>query len=360
MEHMSEKEKIKTRDMLKLAAYRENLRKHPELRCLFLELTDRCNLKCRHCGSSCMTQNTQYANAGELVRLFREMPADLIDDGFMVCLTGGEPLLHPEFARIANAINDRDIPWGMTTNAVLIDLPTAFHLKELKMGSISVSIDGLMEHHEWLRRVPGCFEKAIDGIKHLHKAGHRVQVTTVVGKHNLSGLEDLYSYLQELGVESWRVINIDPIGRATDEMNVPALDRAEIKQLLAFIRRKRYDSGNRMDVRYGCAHYLSFDLEREVRDNYFMCKSGMQVASILVNGDIYGCLDVERRPELVQGNIATDRFCDVWKNGFRAYRTDRTQTCKQCSTCRERQFCAGDSMHTWDFQNNRPKICLVS
>ena len=128
--------------------------------------------------------------------------------------------------------------------------------------------------------------------------------------------------------------------------------------MFEFIRNKRYDCYVSMDVTYGCSHYLTVEWEREVRDYYFLCGSGIYVAGILCNGDIYSCLDIERRPELVQGNIKTDDFVDVWENRFLPFRKDRTQTCRVCRECEDREFCAADSMHTWNFDEMEPGLCM--
>ena len=128
---------------------------------------------------------------------------------------------------------------------------------------------------------------------------------------------------------------------------------------MEFIRKKRfYPQAEKQDVCYGCSHYLSVEYEREVRDYYFICGSGIYVASILCNGDIYSCLDIERKPELVQGNIAKDRFSRVWFEKFQESRQDRTLQCEMCMQCEEREFCVGDSTHTWDFEKKCPKVCL--
>ncbi len=358
-ESMLMKHEIKSKNMHDLAKYTAHLQKHPDLRYLFFELTDSCNLMCRHCGSKCEPRNDHYADTNALLKLIDQIKEDFPNPGFMICLTGGEPLLHPDFSVIAKAINEIDIPWGITTNATLIDVKTAEKLRGLKMCSISVSLDGLKESHEWLRRVTGCFEKTIQGIRNLKDAGHSVQVTTVVSRKNYHELEEVYDLMKSLKVDSWRVVNMDPIGRASEEMADMELSVPEIGKLLRFIRKKRYDMQNKMDVCYGCAHYLSFDYEHEVRDYYFNCESGTTVASILVNGDIYGCLDIERRQELVQGNINDDRFYYVWMTKFKEYRIDRSRLCQTCQNCDEREFCRGDSMHTWDFDSNKPKVCML-
>ncbi len=351
------KKKIKERDMHELAKYRRFLYNHPRLRCLFIELTDRCNLLCRHCGSECDPTRSHYIDTGLITKAIWEIAEDLGNDSYMICITGGEPLLHPDFEDIVNTINWCDIPWGMTTNATLIDREMASKLKKLKMGSISISLDGLKEEHEWLRRVPGSFDKTVEGIKNLQSVGIEVQVTTVIHKRNLEKKEEMYEFMRYLGIRSWRVVNVDPIGRAEldDEL---FLSRDEIIKLNEFIREKRFNPDNPMDVCYGCSHYLSYEYERETRDFYFQCGAGTTIASILHNGDIYGCLDIERRPELIQGNIRKDRFLDVWYNQFEQYRQDRSELCAECRTCQEKEYCGGDSMHTWDFDKGEPKLCL--
>lgn len=356
-DRLSRKRQIKSKNMHDLARYRKLLFQRPRLRCLFFELTDQCNLNCRHCGSECDPTRSRYIDTEVLLQALEGIFEDMGQEQFMICLTGGEPLLHPDFERIVQKINEYGIPWGMTSNATLIDPKMAEKLKQLKMGSISVSLDGLKEDHEWLRRVPGSFESAVEGIRNLHSVGIRVQITTVVHKWNYEKLEDIYRFVRELGVFSWRVVNVDPIGRA-EETNELLLSRDEIFKLLEFIREKRFQADNPMHVCYGCSHYLSFEYENETRDFYFQCGAGTTVASILCNGDIYGCLDIERRPELVQGNIKTDRFSKVWYQGFQQYRRDRSELCEDCMNCPEREYCGGDSMHTWDFDKNEPKLCL--
>ena len=340
-----------------LAVYRQELYEKPNLRMLFIELTDCCNLNCRHCGSECDPSKSHFIDADLIIKVIGDIVADMADEPFMFCLTGGEPLLHPRFERIVEKIYECGIPWGMASNATRITPQMAKKLKELKMGSISISLDGLKEEHEWLRRVPGCFDKAVDGIKNLHAEGIDVQVTTIIHKRNFGKLEEMYQFMRNLEIRSWRVANVDPIGRAESD-SMLLLSKDEIIELLEFIREKRFDTSNPMDVCYGCSHYLSFEYERETRDFYFQCGAGTTVASILWNGDIYGCLDIERRPELVQGNIENDRFADVWYNRFKEYRLDRSELCAECRECAEREYCGGDSMHTWDFDKNRPKLCL--
>lgn len=347
---------VKTRDMQRLAEYRQFLRTHPRLTYLFVELTDRCNLACLHCGSSCGGGGTSI-DTSLLLRTLATVAEDFDPQKVMICLTGGEPLLHRDFFPIVEQIRSLGFPWGITTNGTLIDRACAERMAALGLASATLSLDGLEETHDALRRVKGAYQKVLRAVDCLHEAGIKVQITSVIHSGNYHELDDLYRLMCQIRAESWRVINIEPIGRALEHREL-LLSDAQMRGLLDFIRQKRYAADTPMDVCFGCSHYLSFDYEHELRDNYFICGSGIYVASILCNGDIYSCLDIERRPELVQGNVAHDRFSDVWFHRFEAFRSDRTQLCSQCRECPEKEFCAGDSTHTWNFDSHQPMFCI--
>lgn len=119
----------------------------------------------------------------------------------------------------------------------------------------------------------------------------------------------------------------------------------------------KYDPACSMEVTFGCSHYLGIRNERMVRDHYFLCGAGILIVSVRSNGDICACLDIENRKELVQGSIRTDSFMDVWKNGFQAFRRDRTVDSSKCMNCPDRFLCGGDAAHTWDYERNEPLLC---
>lgn len=334
-----------------VARHREHLREDPHLRWLFFEITKRCNLQCRHCGSSCSSkgQSLTVEDINNTLRL-------IMIDRPMICLTGGEPLLHPAFFEIANCVHSMGFFWGMTTNATLIDDAIAANLKKTGLSTVSVSLDGLEPSHDDLRQKPGAWCCAIRGIKCLQKVGFKPQITTVVHRENIADLEPLFSILCEIGITSWRIINVEPIGRAC-ESNDLLLTSDQFKYLLSYIRNKRFDPACDMEVTFGCSHFLGVECERMIRDHYFLCGAGILTASIRSNGDICACLDIENRQELVQGNVRKDNFMDIWRSGFKHFRIDRTENSSKCGACEERYICGGDSAHTWDYERNAPLLC---
>ncbi|MBO6140252.1 MAG: radical SAM protein [Ruminococcus sp.] len=350
-------ESIKQRHMHELFLYKQRLRKSPQLRRLFLELTLRCNENCLHCGSRCGDVKSEEMPVQAYFEFLDKIKRDFSPKLPMLCITGGEPLLREEFAEIMGYAHKLGFKWGMTSNATLIDEEKVQMLKDTGMGTISVSIDGLKETHDTFRRSKGGFERAVRGIKLLMQGGFQeVQVTTVVTKKSLPELDELFELMKELDVDSWRVIGIEPMGRAL-ELQDYFLSMDEQRKMLDFIRAKRREG---WPVMYGCSHYLGLEYEREVRDWYFLCNAGVYTASIMANGNITACLDIERREETIQGNILKDDFTKVWKERFEIYRTPLWEKNEKCRDCRERDFCEGGSYHSWDFDKNEQRVCFIS
>lgn len=349
--------KTKIEHLKKIAEYRDKiLRPEPYLQSLFLELTPFCNEHCLHCGSRCGDiEAKNMLSVSEYKTILDQVSQDFDISEINLCITGGEPLLRPEFFEIMSYANDKGYLWGMTSNGTLITKDIAKKLKEVGMQTIAVSVDGLKEKHEWFRRSPGSYEKTINGVKNLvaEKFLH-VQITTVIHHQNIDDLSAMYNEFIRLGIDSWRVINIEPIGRAMENKEL-MLTKEDYKKLFSFIDERRY--ARPMEVCFGCSHYLGPEKEMELRNWYFLCGAGVHVASITYDGNIQACLDIERRLELIEGNIRTSRFKDIWTNGFKIYRSDYRKTGK-CQNCPDYEFCAGDSFHTWNFDKMGPNLCM--
>lgn len=335
------------------------LSKSPVLYNLFWETTLRCNAKCKHCGS----------RAGENVKIEDELTTEEIKNTFksiaektdatkiLINVTGGEPLVRQDLFEVMKYATDLGFHWGITTNGMLINNEIIQQMKDTKLATMSISLDGLEKSHDEFRGVKGAYKIVLENIEKLKqdKFLHCFQITTVVNKLNINELEEMYKVMQDLEVDSWRVINMDPIGRANDNSNL-ALDKNDYKYLFNFINEKRKNS--KFEITYGCSHFLGMNLEKELRKNMFFCMTGFTTASILYNGDIYVCPNVERRKELIQGNIRNDDFLDTWNNKFKWFRDLNKLKSQKCKNCEDWKYCRGDSLHTWDFDKCEPKLCL--
>ena len=326
------------------------------LKWLFFELTDACNEHCIHCGSKCgdgrhneLDIETVYNVLSSVQSRCEKLP--------MVAVTGGEPLIALRFWDIVTLINDMGFKWGMTSNATLIDADVAERLAASGMRTVSVSLDGLPETHDEFRGRRHAYDDAARGTKALVECGKfsDVMVTTVVGTHNFSELQQMFRVVDDMGVDTWRLAAIEPMGRALEHPELMLSDAQHV-ELLTFI------SGLRLagyPVQYGCCHYLGPSFERVVRPWGFVCGSGTFTASVTATGDIVGCLDVERRPETVFGNAKTDDFMDVWESGFELFRQHPSALDGRCIGCGAVGKCKGGSWHSFDFDRGEQRVCMA-
>ena len=331
----------------------------PYLRQLFFELTLRCNEHCWHCGSRCGDVCSEEMGPEEWKDILDQVKADFGPDLPQINVTGGEPLLYPHFEEIMSYANSLGFRWGMTSNATLITPEVAKMLARCGMGTISVSIDGLEETHDRYRGKKNAYKDAMTGIQNLINEGsfRSIMVTTVVNHENMKELEELYEIMRGIDIDSWRVIGVEPIGRALDHPELEMTPEDQ-KNLLDFILAKRAEN---MPVTYGCSHYLGLDYEREVRDWYYICMAGVMVASITSKGEVTACLDIDRnQPGVIQGNIHERRFSDIWKNEFKIYRRDKSPNDEKCKTCESRKYCMGGACHSWDYVSNTQRVCIIN
>ena len=212
------------------------------------------------------------------------------------------------------------------------------------MHSITISLDGFEQQHNWIRRHPQSFEHATKAIQLLVKQKDLLwDIVTCVNPQNYPHLNEFKEYLVSLGVPAWRLFSIFPMGRAANDPELQLTDE-QFRGILDFIKECREDD-SRLHVSYACEGFLG-EYEQKVRDHFFYCRSGVEVASIRCDGGISGCTSV--RSHMDQGNIYRDDFWDVWQNHFQVMR-DRSWTKKdQCKDCKVWRYCEGSGLHLYD------------
>ncbi|MCQ2142970.1 MAG: TIGR04133 family radical SAM/SPASM protein [Bacteroidales bacterium] len=326
--------------------FRDNEAKVHELNYLFWECTARCNLHCRHCGSDCLAASADADMPLEdFLAAFDTIPKKKMPDRFTVVLTGGEPLLRGDICAAIRAISARGAAVGMVSNGYFYDESMHADLMASGLRALTISLDGLGEDHDWMRGREGSFERAAKAIAIAAREPRlNFDVVTCVTKRNLPHLEEIRHSLISLGVRKWRIFTIIPIGRATDDPELHLSD-SEFVSLMEYIKEKRGNPDSPLRLAFGCEGYLG-PYEGEVRNHPYICRAGLTIASVLIDGRISGCPNIDR-DAFSQGNIYKDSFYEVWNNRFGPYR-DRTWTrtgrCRDCPAFRD---CLGNGMHNW-------------
>ena len=333
-------------------AFRANETAVHELNYLFWECTTRCNLHCRHCGSDCFAASKDVdMPLADFLRAFDTIPVKGRANPFTVVLTGGEPLLRPDIDEVGRALRSRGVAWGIVSNGWFYDGAMHARLMAAGMGALTISLDGLAEAHDWMRGRPGSYARAERAIA-LAAGEPRLNfdVVTCVNKLNFNELDALYDRLQALGVRQWRIFTVIPIGRAADDPDMQLTD-TEFTALMDFIaaRRKGFagltGESPAMKVTFSCEGYLG-RYENKVRDVPYFCHAGVNIASILIDGRICACPNIDR-DAFSQGNIYEDDFFDVWEHRFQPFRDRRWTRKGRCADCPVWRDCLGNGMHNW-------------
>ena len=319
----------------------------------------RCNLSCQHCGSSCSPEriDKDELTTEEIKDVFRTIAEDFDPKKIVIAVTGGEPLLREDIFEVMGYANKLGFSWGMVTNGTLITPGIINQMKEAKMATISVSLDGLEENHNWLRRNKGGFKKTSNNIRLLtsSRCFDTVEIITCVNQKNLNELNKIYDLCNDLGADRWRMFTIASVGRAKNNSEL-FLDRQQLNDLLKYIQDKRKEKKSKPKVGLCDEGFFGLEYEGEVRDQLFYCWAGIHVGGILYNGDIAAC-PILPREYARQGNIRGDRFSEIWNNKYELFRDRNWRKCGDCKDCSWWEFCEGNSLHLWNFAEAKLELC---
>lgn len=311
---------------------------------LFWECTLRCNLACRHCGSDCRTIAEQSDMPfSDFRKVLDDIRTNTNPSEIMVITTGGEPLMRKDLADCGRQITEMGFVWGMVSNGMLLDKDKLAELVHNGLKSIAISLDGFEDDHNWMRGNNDSYRLARQAIAALAETQGIVwDVITCVNQRTIQYLPQFRDDLISMGVPKWRLFTVFPFGRAANEPDLHLSDD-QFVEMMEFIKQTRAE--NRIKTSYGCDGFLGA-YEGEVRDHFFTCSAGINIASVLADGSISGCLSI--RNNYHQGNIHQDSFWDVWQNRFKTYRDHGWMKTEQCADCKVWRYCQGNGMHLRD------------
>ena len=326
-----------------------------ELNYLFWECTTRCNLHCRHCGSDCsMNSREQDMPLEHFLQALDTIPASHRPNPFTIVLTGGEPLLRPDIVACGQAIRARGLGWGMVSNGFFYDAAMQEKLLGAGLGALTISLDGLEAEHNRMRGHRESYARAVNAIGLAAHAPHLAfDVVTCVTRRTIGQLPALHALLEGLGVPQWRLFTVIPIGRAAADPDM-RLTPAETRQLMEFIKEKRA-LGGPMKTLFSCEGYLG-PYENVVRDTPFFCHAGINIASVLIDGRICACPDIDR-DAFSQGSIYKDNLWEVWNTRFQPFRKKDWARKGICAECPKFRDCEGGGMHNWHGSCAEPLDC---
>ncbi|MBQ8035603.1 MAG: radical SAM protein [Proteobacteria bacterium] len=330
-----------------------------ELRYLFFEVSRRCNIHCRYCGSSCtLEERMNELTTQEWLDIIDQLAEDFDPKRVMIAVTGGEPLFRKDIFEIFARLYERGFRYGMVCNSTLLNEEAARKLVECGMDSISLSCDSLPEINDSIRG-KGMSAHVVKAIKNLKDAGYAgiLEILSTITKPCMDHLEEMREWVTAQGVKRWRVSPVIAIGRAAENPDL-LLDDADIRKLLTFVRNRRRVLGDdEVRPEFSEEGYLGDDFEGLVRPYLCQCRAGINVGGIRYDGIVGACPEISQYFD--QGDIRKERFKDIWDNRYQDYR-DRSWTRKlgPCRHCDKFDLCHGGAMHLYDDKSTPTHRCF--
>lgn len=346
-----------------------------ELKWLAWEITRRCNLKCVHCRSSSELEVNGHPDFSTLEG-FR-----ILDDissfaSPVVVLSGGEPLLRPDWHEFASYGTQKGLRMCLATNGTLVTEDVCKQIKDTGIKIVSLSLDGSTASvHDNFRQQPGAFDAVMRAATLFKRHDIGFLVNSSFTKRNQQEIAKVYHLAKELGATAWYMFMIVPTGRGEDVMDelISADDYEELLKWHYEMEKNEHD----MLVRPTCApHYYRVKLQMAKQEGQKLehrtlkfstggskgCLAGQLISLINVDGDVLPCSYFP----LAAGNIKEKSLKEIWENSplfkdlrdFKSYKGS-CGVCEYvnvCGGCRARAYAmTGDYMAEEPFCNYSPR-----
>lgn len=301
------------------------------LETLVVELTERCNLHCRHCIFGYRVGGSKQIPADRLQALLDEAAAM---GARAVVLTGGEPTLHPAFSAAVHQARRLGLRCTVLTNGIVPAEPARDALRQA--DEIRVSLDGATAATHDRIRGRGSFARAVATIKDLVTAGANVGVTFTACQWNKAEWSEMPRLCAELGVKALHAGEVVIWGRAEEFERELGLSTREVVEF-------RLALGRAKVAEHGAAAAVSVNPEGESAALHReMCVAGRQKCTVLPDGRVIACSLLDQ-PELAAGNIHQQSLQAIWQEAevFQTLRGLSVTQFERCGGCDYRFVCGG-------------------
>jgi radical SAM protein with 4Fe4S-binding SPASM domain len=313
------------------------------------ELTLRCNMRCRHCGSFAGLKRGEELSYARMLKLVDELAALGTE---RVTLSGGEPTLHPRWHYVATRIKNHGISvniisngWSWTDNETRVAINAG-------LSNVAFSLDGFEKDHD-IVRCKGSFSRVVKALSSCVDASLPVSVITHINRLNVNSLREFRKFLGSIGVRVWQLQLGVPAGVMCEhsDLVVDADDLLWIVPLIAGMKRDK-SVHPYIDVADNIGYFGKFESELRTLDwadtayTWRGCIAGCYVVGIESDGTIKGCLslpsDEHGTDVFSEGTVRDSTLEKIWhrKTGFSFNRNfDTSKLYGFCATCPYRETC---------------------
>jgi radical SAM protein with 4Fe4S-binding SPASM domain len=322
------------------------------------EITLRCDLACRHCGSRAGAARPDELSTAECLDLVRQLAEIGTRE---VALIGGEAYLRDDWLAIVSAVRERGMRPTMTTGGRGLTRERAEGAARAGLYSASVSVDGEETTHDRLRGVAGSHRAAFEAMANLRAAGIPFGCNTQINRLSMPDLPAILERMTAAGARSWQIQLTTAMGRAADEPEVllQPYDLLVLFPLLGTLVQRARALGVEVVAGNNVGYFGPYEtLLRGRRSTPYSCGCGAGQASIGIEADgtIKGC------PSLATatwsgGTVRETPLRDLWERApALRYMRDRTtrDLWGYCAECYYADECRAGCTWTTDVLFGRP------
>ncbi len=310
------------------------------------ETTKRCNFQCLHCGTPAGAPRENELNLEECLSLCDQI-AELGCE--VLTLSGGEPLMHPHWDKIAIRLKEKGVEPYMISNGYYLE-ENVDRMCSTPLRRIGLSLDGNARIHNEIRQNPESYERAVRGAKRARDKGIKVGVVSHVSRMNLDSLDEMYSLFCQIPIDFWQVQITFMAGRMKEHTD-SVLAPEDLPRVAQFLEKVRAEKKIMVCAGDNLGYYSRYDIADKPWKG---CHAGRWVLGIESDGTLKGCLSLPG--EFREGNIRQKSLRELWedRNLFKLNRyfepEDLGPHCRDCEKkldcragCKVTAFCTTGS-----------------
>jgi SynChlorMet cassette radical SAM/SPASM protein ScmE len=335
-----------------------------------VEITSKCNLRCRYCYYFDNPSVTYHdLPTDEWLEFFDELGRCAVMD---VTLQGGEPFIRKDLPELIEGIVRNRMRFSILSNGGLIDEKISSYIAQTnRCNYIQLSVDGASPKTHDICRGKGSFEGAIQGINILRHHGIPITVRVTIHHYNVDDLKNIaYLLLNEIGLPGFSINSAGYLGSCTKnskELLLTTQDRETAMEILlqlseSYKGRISAMAGPLAEVRHWrrMEDALSEGAKQFSGGGYLTgCGCPTNKIAVRADGAIIPCCMLAH---IELGRINVDSLAEVWQqspilNGLRQRHTISLDTFDFCSGCPYIPYCTGNCpglAYTLSGQVNHP------
>lgn len=291
-----------------------------------LEVTHLCNYRCMHCYNNKLLGKNKDSFTTEEIEIFLDSIRGKV---FEIVIGGGEPLMRKDLPYIVKKYNNF-FKFYITSNGSLLNKDL---LKNFSHNIVfQISIDGLEKTHNFIRNRQTAYVESIRAMKLLRSEGYKFSAGVMIGKLNISEMQELIEALKNEGVDNFNFLTY--IGDS-DKLK---LNRGDFLKLNKFLN-KIYVKKTLRDPIFDCSTGE--------------CQAGITTINIRADGTVTPCCYL---PTVI-GNVKERELKDIWLD--RKFEKIRNKMIPgTCSGCGIELKCRGGCLARRKNYNEKDNLCF--